>query len=712
MSMNVNCGKKMSFWQMLEGNDIKIPSIQRDYAQGRNDAVTNKIRENFLKALYNALIGNDLDNENELKLDFVYGSMRDGIMQPLDGQQRLTTLWLLHWFIAKKAGASSEQLEILKKFSYDVRTSSERFCEKLVDYIYPANDQVQNLSDCIKNEAWFFSSWISDPTIQSMLNMLDDIRNIFKNTEINKFSEYWTSLVEHSPIVFYYLSLEKLSLPEELYIKMNARGKQLTVFENLKAKLISKSEKNEWEKDKDYKKRIDYKFDVDWANIFWKYRNKTDENKPLIDDNLLNLLMVSKMIEYGENDVIYENEDEFRSMLQKIRDNNSHYRKKISESDETVRSERINERIQRIHGNPQELDVNDFETLRSVNRFFELYEDEKFRNYRPGINLFEHSVGRTLFETAIGYNSKILSFRETALFYAQSIYFEYLKDGKISDAQFDNWMRVMRNIVSAAWIEDSTSFRGSVKYIKKMAEICLNGNNIYLNLCNLNLDDIGFAKEETLFERLKAKIMAKADFDCDVVKSLYALEDSFYFKANNNFKGNLKFVLRDCMGVSEENLEGYTVERAKIIEDFVSDNFANSDFSDKFRAAMLLYDPNCYGKSFSVSYKLGGLPKYRFFSSLESFKKDFESSGSAFEALLKDVLSSTNHKVDDILLNAKQMSGWNLLQNWKKKIVEDPSILTEHCSSHLFSAPEDGAYCLLFEDKKRPEHVEDCYRID
>ncbi|MEZ4879292.1 MAG: DUF262 domain-containing protein [Chitinophagales bacterium] len=79
-------------WQPL--SKVEIPIIQRDYAQGRERE--EELRENFLKFLLEAV------NGTPKELDFVYGSVKDKIFQPLDGQQRLTTLFLLHWFIAVK----------------------------------------------------------------------------------------------------------------------------------------------------------------------------------------------------------------------------------------------------------------------------------------------------------------------------------------------------------------------------------------------------------------------------------------------------------------------------------------------------------------------------------------------------------------------------------------------------------------------------------
>ncbi len=65
-------------------------------------------------------------------LDFVYGEVEDETLRPLDGQQRLTTLFLLHWYLA----ARTNQLDRdhgWTHFSYATRPSARLFCERLVD---------------------------------------------------------------------------------------------------------------------------------------------------------------------------------------------------------------------------------------------------------------------------------------------------------------------------------------------------------------------------------------------------------------------------------------------------------------------------------------------------------------------------------------------------------------------------------------------------
>ena len=85
---------------------IRIPIIQRDYAQGR--VQETQVRKSFLDQLKSVLS----DTSAHLDLDFVYGDelSNDGhegkCFIPLDGQQRLTTLFLLHYYLSRRDEAS------------------------------------------------------------------------------------------------------------------------------------------------------------------------------------------------------------------------------------------------------------------------------------------------------------------------------------------------------------------------------------------------------------------------------------------------------------------------------------------------------------------------------------------------------------------------------------------------------------------------------
>ena len=102
------------------------------------------------------------------------------MLTPLDGQQRLTTLFLLHWYAAKRENIPPSEYEFLKNFSYQTRYSARDFCENLVDF---DPTFCSKLSDEITDAAWFPLDWKKDATIAAMLVMLDDINDKFKNVD-------------------------------------------------------------------------------------------------------------------------------------------------------------------------------------------------------------------------------------------------------------------------------------------------------------------------------------------------------------------------------------------------------------------------------------------------------------------------------------------------------------------------------------------------
>ena len=224
-----------SFYQLVEQYEVKIPILQRDYAQGREENLS--ICDNFLKALKDSVSQN-----KDINLDFIYGNVDNGVFLPLDGQQRLTTLFLLHWYAAEKESINVKERNILKKFSYETRLSSRRFCEALLDNNISTNNSEELISDQILDSKWFYLSWKLDPTIRAMLHTIDLIHHIFIDT-----NDIWTALVYRKNIVFHLLILENFGLSDDLYIKMNARGRLLTSFENLKAEIQDKAIKNECE---------------------------------------------------------------------------------------------------------------------------------------------------------------------------------------------------------------------------------------------------------------------------------------------------------------------------------------------------------------------------------------------------------------------------------------------------------------------------------
>ena len=299
------CDTKYTFWKLLSEYQVEIPIIQRDYAQGRNSAKT--IRDELLNSIYDALV-----NGKSIDFDFVYGSTQEckskedtapninKKLYPLDGQQRLTTFYLLHWYLAQKEKRMEEARVVLKNFTYTTRISSRDFCEMLVDIDYTPSEDVP-VSEYIMNENKYFLTWKHDPTISSMLTMLDAIHNKFFKCE-----PLFDKLIVSNPelMTFNYLPMNHFALTDDLYIKMNARGKALTNFENFKAKFIQRMKQTGLSYE-----RFVSNVDSNWVELLWDYRASDNT----VDRQYMNLFCFFTDMIFLMTETSYEGESPFKT---------------------------------------------------------------------------------------------------------------------------------------------------------------------------------------------------------------------------------------------------------------------------------------------------------------------------------------------------------------------------------------------------------------
>lgn len=258
---------------------IEIPIIQRNYVQG-NDKT---IRCHFVDYLVKAL-----PQQSPVELDFVYGAERQDtrltdncapqvgrVLIPLDGQQRLTTLWLLHGYLLalEQVNNNPEQLspeereaqcQLLARFVYETRQSAKDFCgywlQEVTQRACP--ELVETPSKYLRNCAWFDPEWEKEGTVTAMLGMLDEVaskRKELQEVPYGRLSEC---------IRFYYLHIKKFGLSNELYIRMNARGEQLTSFEHFKSSFYKVIQEHQ------SLSAIKEKMEYDWVDALWQYRPK------------------------------------------------------------------------------------------------------------------------------------------------------------------------------------------------------------------------------------------------------------------------------------------------------------------------------------------------------------------------------------------------------------------------------------------------------
>lgn len=298
-------GSQINYKQLLERHErIQVPMIQRDYAQGR--PAETEVRDGFLRTLKDALDKPADDASLPLNLDFIYGSVEGEEhtrFLPLDGQQRLTTLFLLHWYLAWRDARWSTFEELFlsegrSRFAYSVRPSSNEFFDQLVTYRPDANpEDVPTMAALITDQPWYFRSWRLDPTIQAVLHMLDAIHAKFGGSK----GLFERLLDQEQPaITFQLLDLENFGLSDDLYIKMNARGKPLTAFETFKAR-YEQELKNHLRNETfsigtqtfDVADYVARRMDTTWADLFWKHPSRGSD---LYDDAFMNVFRAIALI--------------------------------------------------------------------------------------------------------------------------------------------------------------------------------------------------------------------------------------------------------------------------------------------------------------------------------------------------------------------------------------------------------------------------------
>lgn len=270
---------------------IVVPRIQRPYAQGRLGDSETKIRDFFLKEIFKSLKNNCI-----MEMNFVYGAVKENkendteeyIMELLDGQQRFTTLFLLHWYLLNKEGKQGDYnydnvRNALKSFVYETRTTATKFCKSLATYVCEFSGEKPSKS--ITEARWYYRSYDKDSTISAMLVMLDAIDSYYHKFGIKD------AIDKVENLQFYILPLMQFNKSEELYMKMNARGLPLSVFDNFKADFTGSMNKVASLHEEmvqleggiegemiSHNENISIKLDAKWIDLFWDSNKKRDSD--------------------------------------------------------------------------------------------------------------------------------------------------------------------------------------------------------------------------------------------------------------------------------------------------------------------------------------------------------------------------------------------------------------------------------------------------
>lgn len=518
---------------MAQDKIIEIPIIQRDYVQGRGSA--EEVRTQFIETIAKTLSIAPENLEEPLDLDFVYGSLHGNDHEtfwPLDGQQRLTTLFLLHWYLANRDGDINSFHEMVFKnqqvqFTYQTRSSSRMFFNELakvtidLDELPDTSINDHALSDALRNSKWFFVSLGYDPTVQSALTMLDAIHNRF-----HKSSGFYQRLVgmQKPYVTFQFLNLEEFGLSDDLYIKMNARGKPLTAFENFKAKF----EQTVGELCKDetmmlhgvslsVKEYISRKMDTEWADLFWVFcganTHKIDDQQMHFFRSIFEVLFV---ISADKSD-----EAKIRTFLEKIRD----------------------DKFEPTHFKYMELDFFSKELILNLitlmNRLS--LSSGAFQQYLQNTAYYnEKAVFSLALEKLIARrrDTSGLTYQPAVQFFAWCLFF-IKKEGDIDHDSFYQWTRVTHNLTVNSRIESVNIYHDALNSLVTLIDQSDNVLNFLAN-AEGKLTLQGFYNPQVREECIKAQLILCSDNWQTLI---------FRAEQHGYLQGQIEFLL-DFSGVS------------------------------------------------------------------------------------------------------------------------------------------------------------------
>jgi len=634
-----------TFWQLLSEKSIQIPVIQRDYAQGREKDNINKIRKNFLDAIYNSLT-----QQKHLHLDFVYGYEKNANFIPLDGQQRLTTLFLLHWYLAWKDNAlNGETQKTLSGFTYKLRVSSGEFCDALVNKFAEKYEKAGNTpGDAIEKSSWFFTVWKRDPTIKSMLKMLDDIHENFCETQklfsilINK---------EKCPLSFSFLDLAEFSLDDELYIRMNARGKSLTEFEIFKSSLLQHIESLECggKLPEDYKDKFMRKMDGKWLDFFWeKIKEKNNKNEKSEQDKK------EEMSEQTDQAILY--------FINVVFDNL--YLKATKEKHENFQVGDIGriskEGLEKISSE----DIRELEIILDIlakkdNRW--IYELHK-----PVEKMDGQSIIDKVIEAA---NTRKFEYSDSLKFFAFCCVIT--ATAKKQNPDLREWMRIARNLIEGTIYNNFSEYVRDLKLIDSWKPSCLDILAFIANNKEISSNSTYQLQEE----KLKAALIVNNGAWKEPIEKA---EEHPYFT------GQIDFLL-DFAGINKKQPEVSANEERTLPSFLRFSKKAEAVFNDQgiakeeslWRRALLCMGDYTLRSGANNSFVING------FDRDISWKRLLRDSGEkrdCVKMLLDEIdCNSIKESLENVMEKNKEK-----IDDWRKYFIFYPQILAEQCGKDRY----------------------------
>lgn len=260
-------------------NRLIVPEIQREYVWGNNTDVLTQFLNDIRAKAEPCSVCHHVHAAKSMNVGFLYSYKPNYVKRSyerildeylIDGQQRITTLFLLLLYRASVEDRLSDFLAIIRAydgpstiaFNYKVRNLTQRFVLDLISWTEKMGKKAFDFVDSMDDTpSWMLDDYLTDPTVMAMISAIKVMRDVFKDDD----NYYFDFLLTN--IRFWHFKTEATSQGEELYITMNLRGEQLSDNEMTKARALPQDELTnhgmDWES---------------WQTFFWRNRKKSVEN--------------------------------------------------------------------------------------------------------------------------------------------------------------------------------------------------------------------------------------------------------------------------------------------------------------------------------------------------------------------------------------------------------------------------------------------------
>lgn len=230
---------------------IIIPDLQRDYCWG--DEIHTDEKKELVSGFVTTLIEQfdrfrqQTGKKEELSLGLIYGyEAPENHIQLCDGQQRMTTLYLLLGILNRRSGCNAFRERLISDYEYRqddkepylqyaIRETSLYFLSDLVCHFFiDESDDPNRVSEvgAIRESTWFFHEYRYDPSICSMLKALERIDEKIKDKGTGWCCEFGEFLTTR--LTFLYYDMENRRNGEETFVVINTTGEPLSAPQNLK----------------------------------------------------------------------------------------------------------------------------------------------------------------------------------------------------------------------------------------------------------------------------------------------------------------------------------------------------------------------------------------------------------------------------------------------------------------------------------------------